>query len=766
MAYAAKYSTSQSRCNCFLRPFSRQEKQVPPERSTSPRKESRKVSEIPPRRSRRPRSDPFSAFPGRALWFPPSARAGPPDPSDAGRAAAVCYSSLFFPPPGTAAPPRVRRDPCATRPRKSPRGDRRAPTEARGRAPRRAVRRRRPASRRRGAGAASRYSPPSRGPSPRAARSPRGRGRTRRQAAGTPPQARWRSGPPAGHFPPGPPRATPGPRTSSRWRESSPRRPPGRREACVPPRRARTRRPWGARSRAGAPPFRGSTRPAPALPRGQRSASAAGRSPGFPPPGCAGSRAPVRWGPAGGPTGLSPAPSSSADRVFVPSAHHLFGELEVALRPPGTHRVQDRRLPEGRGLGKPHVSWYHYLIYLRIKVSPGFCGNLVGQVVPGIEHGEEDPLHPECGVYRLPQLLDGAVEGPQPFQGVILALQGNQHGPGRAQGVDGQQPQGGRAVDEDDLVRPLEGPQNLPKPRFPSFLGDQLYLRPDQVSRRGQEVKIRQIRAADRFRRRHLVHQRPVDVLFGIPPRVAADPRRRVRLGVHVHEKGPLLHHGKGGGEIDRRGGLPHPPFLVGNGDDVDQAVLLQRPANPENGNSTYRFLLPRRRLAEERKSSGRPRRALDLRTGTFLRTRTVRDRDSPISYGRRISRIFRFPMPIGRSNPTVRPGTAPRGNNRSSLPASPFLPGPSIPRKRPPGAKYGWRTATASAAGSVARVTICSNRPMERGFFPSSRPCTTSALKRESLWRTCDRNAHFFAEDSRRTTCDPGRVIARGIPG
>src|SRR3990170_417316 len=97
MAYAAKYSTSQSRCNCFLRPFSRQEKQVPPERSISPRKESRKVSEIPPRRSRRPRSDPFSAFPGRALWFPPSARAGPPDPSDAGRAAAVCASSLFFP---------------------------------------------------------------------------------------------------------------------------------------------------------------------------------------------------------------------------------------------------------------------------------------------------------------------------------------------------------------------------------------------------------------------------------------------------------------------------------------------------------------------------------------------------------------------------------------------------------------------------------------------------------------------------------------------
>ena len=46
------------------------------------------------------------------------------------------------------------------------------------------------------------------------------------------------------------------------------------------------------------------------------------------------------------------------------------------------------------------------------------------------------------------------------LQGVVLALDGDQKGPGGAQGVDGEQLQGGGTVDEDIVVvggQPLQG---------------------------------------------------------------------------------------------------------------------------------------------------------------------------------------------------------------------------------------------------------------------------------------------------------------------
>jgi hypothetical protein len=38
-----------------------------------------------------------------------------------------------------------------------------------------------------------------------------------------------------------------------------------------------------------------------------------------------------------------------------------------------------------------------------------------------------------------------------------------------------------------------------------------------------------------------------------------------IGLWVAVHQQGPLFRYGKGGGEIDRRRGLSHAPFLIGN---------------------------------------------------------------------------------------------------------------------------------------------------------------------------------------------------------
>ncbi|OLB36521.1 MAG: hypothetical protein AUG14_01895 [Candidatus Rokubacteria bacterium 13_1_20CM_2_68_19] len=69
----------------------------------------------------------------------------------------------------------------------------------------------------------------------------------------------------------------------------------------------------------------------------------------------------------------------------------------------------------------------------------------------------------------------------KPLEGVELALERNEHPIGCYQGIDGQESQRRRAIDDDVVCRTTFRGQSIAKPVFPAFETDELDLGTNQV---------------------------------------------------------------------------------------------------------------------------------------------------------------------------------------------------------------------------------------------------------------------------------------------
>ena len=152
----------------------------------------------------------------------------------------------------------------------------------------------------------------------------------------------------------------------------------------------------------------------------------------------------------------------------------------------------------------------------------------------------------------------------QPFEREIFAGERNEYGVGRDEGVQREQAERRRSVDEDDI----EGVAN------PGEHGLQTALA--IVERHEFDLGARQLPVG--WNQRQVLH-------FGLEDRqftgfirgervvnrrarlsLESKPAGQVALGVHVDDEDALLGHGERGREIDRRGGFANPALLVCNG--------------------------------------------------------------------------------------------------------------------------------------------------------------------------------------------------------
>ena len=130
---------------------------------------------------------------------------------------------------------------------------------------------------------------------------------------------------------------------------------------------------------------------------------------------------------------------------------------------------------------------------------------------------------------------------------------------GGAQGVEGQQLQGGGAVNEQVVVPVLHLVQGVPQEELPPVHPDELHPRAGQGLVGGQHVPV--FRGDDGLRHRHLADEGVVDPLgHGL---VHPHAGGGVGLGVEVAQEDPLSRLGQGGGEVDAGGGLAHAALLV-----------------------------------------------------------------------------------------------------------------------------------------------------------------------------------------------------------
>ena len=93
------------------------------------------------------------------------------------------------------------------------------------------------------------------------------------------------------------------------------------------------------------------------------------------------------------------------------------------------------------GFAQPDVAWDNCLEHLIFEMAFHFMGDLVGEIVPAIEHGEENSFDLQLWIESLFNQANRFEKLPQSFHGIVFTLERDHDGVGCRQGVDGQQAQ-------------------------------------------------------------------------------------------------------------------------------------------------------------------------------------------------------------------------------------------------------------------------------------------------------------------------------------
>src|SRR3990172_7064004 len=247
-------------------------------------------------------------------------------------------------------------------------------------------------------------------------------------------------------------------------------------------------------------------------------------------------------------------------RLFM--SQDLPREFEVRERAARPEVVEHHRLAVARRLGETHIAGDDGIEDLTREVAMDLVANLEREAGPAVEHRQHDALDFEPGVQALAHELDGLEQVSEPLEGVELALERHQDPVGGHQGIDRQEAERRWAVDDDPLVSLGGGLERKLQPPLSLLEPHELDLGANQVDVRGQEPQVGQCRLQDRLLGRLAAEEHVVD--RGVEARLLdAETRRRIALGVEVHQQGRALGESQAGRDVHGRRGLAHAALLV-----------------------------------------------------------------------------------------------------------------------------------------------------------------------------------------------------------
>ena len=214
------------------------------------------------------------------------------------------------------------------------------------------------------------------------------------------------------------------------------------------------------------------------------------------------------------------------------------------------------------------------LIDLAGEVFPQGLLHVFGEARPPVVHGQQQSLQLQTGVQPLLDQADGVHQVAEALQGVKFALHRHQNPVRRAQGVQGQQFQTGRAVDQDVFILVLDGFQLAFQQELPALHVHQLHIGPGQIRVGGEDLGV--------FRLQNGLLDGVVPEHHVIEPfylaLVNAHARGGVALGVAVHQQDASAPEVQGRGKVDGGGGFSDPAFLIRNGNDLSHKFLRSSP--------------------------------------------------------------------------------------------------------------------------------------------------------------------------------------------
>ena len=132
---------------------------------------------------------------------------------------------------------------------------------------------------------------------------------------------------------------------------------------------------------------------------------------------------------------------------------------------------------------------------------------------------------------------------------------------GGRQTIDGNQPQGRRTVDDEEIVIVANAFEGVLHPVLAILDVNHLDLRAHQVDMGGQQIEVREVGLNQDVAGTNSLDHALVDAVFNFFG-VKAQPRGRVGLWVGIHDERPEFQSRQTGGEIDGRGGFPRRPLF------------------------------------------------------------------------------------------------------------------------------------------------------------------------------------------------------------
>ncbi len=226
-----------------------------------------------------------------------------------------------------------------------------------------------------------------------------------------------------------------------------------------------------------------------------------------------------------------------------------------------------------------------------MEVALHFLGDLVGQVVPRVEHREHDALDLEARVHAVLHAVDRRHQVGEALERVVLALQRDEHAVGRVERVHREQAQRRRAVDE-DVVEVFflgeESAERVLEEHVAVGVIDELDLEPHEVLRRGRDAQGGDVGADEDLAQRRAADECIIHTALDAP-RSHSHAGARVALRVHVEQERLLLGGRDARREVHRGRRLPDAALLVHDGEDA--RALFGR-GHEQRGRNVYRLRL------------------------------------------------------------------------------------------------------------------------------------------------------------------------------
>src|SRR5256885_6885381 len=135
----------------------------------------------------------------------------------------------------------------------------------------------------------------------------------------------------------------------------------------------------------------------------------------------------------------------------------------------------------------------------------------------------------------------GAKKVAQPFEGVVLALDRNENRPGRREGVDGEDSEGGWCVDEDEFESLDQWGKSVLEPILAALGIHQLHLSPGKALARRNQAEPGDPRLHDGLIRGQATRQDLIYPAICILEISEPEPASCISLGIQIDEKDRLF---------------------------------------------------------------------------------------------------------------------------------------------------------------------------------------------------------------------------------